>query len=139
MPGVKPSGCCQLMPPFGKVGMPELSITSRFNSSGLIPSTLQTNGANNESIKTITDIQAATMPTLLRRKRRQAIWRGLRLVICPALEALPNFLVETISYPSLRHIYYFAVVKVAYLSQINTGSWLEKVRIASQAYLFSSI
>ena len=46
------------------------------------------------------------MPTLLRRKRRQAIWRGLRLVICPALEALPNFLVETIYYHSLRHIYY---------------------------------
>jgi hypothetical protein len=53
--------------------MPELSIKSRFNSSGFIPRILQTTGAKSESIKTTIDMPAETMPTLLRRKRRQAI------------------------------------------------------------------
>jgi hypothetical protein len=79
-----------------------VSKTSKFKSSGFMPSNLHTTGAKIESIITVTDIAAATIPTLLRLKRIQAIWRGLRLTIWPALLALPIFVAETISHPSSR-------------------------------------
>ena len=67
-----------------------------------MPSTLHTNGAKIESKITVTDIAAATIPTLLRLKRIQAIWRGLRLTIWPALLALSIFVVETADCPGYR-------------------------------------
>jgi hypothetical protein len=87
------------MPPLGKVGTPAVSKTSKFKSSGLMPNILQTTGAKSESKRTVADIPAATIPTLLRLNRSHAIWRGLRLLIWPALLALSILVAATIAHP----------------------------------------
>jgi hypothetical protein len=86
------------MPPFGNFGTPAVSKTSKFKSSGFMPSTLQTTGAKSDSNKTTADITAATIPTLLRLNRSHAIWRGLRLLICLALLAFSILVADTIAH-----------------------------------------
>jgi hypothetical protein len=118
-----------------------VSKTSKFKSSGFMPSNLHTNGAKSESKMMVTDIPAATIPTLLRLNRIQAICRGLRLLICPALLALSILVAETMAHPfSTSLIRLISVVKVAYFGQLDKElGLLAQLTQPVSPILFSSI